>query len=140
MTTYFLSSSQALSKFPDTRKRFPAFLYCLLLYCIVYSQGNREQPAHYLKQYKINAGDHSCFLKQTTSSRYNTKNFSYLNYQVRLTRQDYFKYSYFFKSNCPLEWPSIPQDLKCITLLTNFKSEIINFSKTKLEHYCLPGK
>ena len=37
-------------------------------------------------------------------------------------------------------WNDLPQDLKCITLLTTFKREIINFFKTKLKHYCLPGK
>ena len=36
-------------------------------------------------------------------------------------------------------WNDFPQDLQCITLLTTFKREIINFFKTKLEHYCLPG-
>ena len=102
----------------------------------------RRQIRDLIFLFKIRTGlldiDHSCFLKQTTSSRYNTRNFSYLNYHVRLARQDYFKYSYFLRVT--VLWNDLPQDLKCITLLTTFKREIINFFKTKLKHYCLPGK
>ena len=102
----------------------------------------RRQIRDLIFLFKIRTGlldiDHSCFLKQTTSSRYNTRNFSYLNYHVRLARQDYFKYSYFLRVT--VLWNDLPQDLECITILTTFKREIINFFKTKLEHYCLSGK
>ena len=102
----------------------------------------RRQIRDLIFLFKIRTGfldiDHSCFLKQTTSSRYNTRNFPYLNYHVRLARQDYFKCSYFLRVT--VLWNNLPEDLKCITLLTTFKREILNFFKTKLEHYCLPGK
>ena len=102
----------------------------------------RRQIRDLIFLFKIRTGlldiGHSCFLKQTISSRYNTRNFPYLNYHVRLARQDYFKCSYFLRVT--VLWNNLPEDLKCITLLTTFKREILNFFKTKLEHYCLPGK
>ena len=45
---FFAVDSSEDFKAPYTRKRFPAFFYCLLFS----RESGGEQPAHYLEQYK----------------------------------------------------------------------------------------
>ena len=72
------------------------------------------------------------------SNRVTTRNFSSLNYKIPHARQNYLKYSYYYRA--PIIWNSLPEEIKSYTDLKTFKGSITSYYFRKLDNYSLPNK
>ena len=71
------------------------------------------------------------------SNRVTTRNFSSLNYKIPHARQNYLKYSYYYRA--PIIWNSLPKEIKSYTDLKTFKGSITSYYYRKLDNYSLPN-